>query len=111
MKNRMRKKIKNKIRRNMSINEIVLLTIYAVESSDGKLQGELSNVIPYMLNIPKEAIEEKIGNYENISKELKKYPKEAIEAVVSIAKFIIHADGTTTTDERNIVNKLKELLK
>lgn len=95
----------------MSINEIVLLTIYAAESSDGKLQGELSNVIPYLLNIPKEDIEEKLSNYENIIEELKNYPKEAIEAVVSIAKFIIHADGTTTTDERNIVNKLKELLK
>ena len=95
----------------MSINEIVLLTIYAAESSDGKLQGELSNIIPYMLNIPQEDIENKIKNYDSIINELREYPKEAIEAVVSIAKFIIHADGTTTTDERNIINKLKELLK
>ena len=95
----------------MSINEIVLLTIYAAESSDGKLQGELSNVIPYLLNTPKEDIDTKINDYDSIINELKTYPKEAIEAVASIAKFIIHADGTTTTDERNIVNKLKELLK
>ena len=38
----------------ISINEIVLLTIYAAESSDGKLQGELSNIIPYLLNIPQD---------------------------------------------------------
>lgn len=97
--------------RKMSINEIVLLTIYAAESSDGKLQGELSNVIPYLLNTPREEIEEKINNYDSIINELKTYPKEAIEAVISIAKFIIHADGTTTTEERDVVNKLKELLK
>lgn len=99
------------MKEKMSINEIVLLTIYAAESSDGKLQGELSNIIPYLLNIPQEDIEEKIKDYSTVTDELKEYPKEAIEAVISIAKFIIHADGTTTTDEINIVNKLKELLK
>ena len=71
----------------MSTNEIVLLTIYAPESSDGKLQGELSNIIPYLLNIPQEDIENKIKNYDSIINELSEYPKEAIEAFEKFKKW------------------------
>lgn len=95
----------------MKIDEIVLLVIYAVAAADGKLGNEASRIVPYMLRTAEEDIQAKVANFDEILDELKKYPKEAIESVISVARFVMHADGIAEESELDLINKLRALLK
>lgn len=94
----------------MNMNEIVLFTIYAVAAADGKPGGGASKIVPSLLNMAEEDIQDKVKNFDLIVDEISKYPTEAIEAVISIADFIIIADKKIEKSEEDLINKLEKLV-
>ena len=94
----------------MTVNELTLLTIYKVSASNGEARGGVKS-IEDILGISKEEMKSKLSNFDAILSEISKLPKEAIEAILSTANFIMKADAKIDSNELAIVSQIEDLLK
>jgi len=94
----------------MTVNELTLLTIYKVSASNGKARGGVKR-IEEMLGMSKEEMESKLSNFDAVLSDISKLPKEAIEAILSTASFIMNADGKIDPNELAIISQIEDLLK
>ena len=95
----------------MNVQDLTLLSMYAVSAADGKIGKASSRVTPELTGLTIKEIEEKLESFDNIVVEISKLPKEAIESILASARFIMMADNVIDPNEEVIVNKIADLLK
>ena len=95
----------------MTVNELTLLTMYAVAAADGNTGAGTQRIVPQLTGMSLEEVENRVINKgDEIISEISKLPKEAIEVILSVAKFMMHADGIVDSREQEIVSKIENLL-
>ena len=90
----------------MTPKEIALLTIYKMAAADGKVGGGAGK-IKDMLGLSDEEFNQKL---EILLDEYRKLPKEAKEAILGIAEFIMKVDGKIDPKEEELFNTMSSLL-
>ena len=90
----------------MTSKEIALLTIYKMAAADGKIGGGAEK-IKDILGLNEEEFSQKLGI---LLDEYKKLPKEAKEAILGVAEFIMKVDGKIDPKEEELFNKMASLI-
>ena len=90
----------------MTPKEIALIAIYKMAAADGKIGGG-ANKIKDMLGVSEEELNQKA---ENFLDEYSKLPKEAKEAVLGVAEFIMKVDGKIDPKEEKLFNQMASLV-
>jgi len=89
----------------MNAKEISLLTIYKMAAADGKIGGGAGKV-QAMLGLSDEEFNQKL---DNLLEEYGKLSKDAKEAILGVAEFIMKVDGKIDPKEEELFNKMSFL--